>query len=123
MKTISKITQFNFLTVNFKQKTKILTNDIIMMEGHNNYTLFYLENGKQKMYARTLGHFEGQLTNEPFIRCHRAFLINPNFILGYNKEENKFFMQNNLQATISRRKQSFISAFLIKNRFNIFANN
>ena len=114
MKTLSKFSQFNFLTVNFKQKTKIPTHDIIMMEGHNNYTLFYLENGKQKMYARTLGHFEEQLSNDSFIRCHRAFLVNSDFITGYNKVENKFFMQNNLEATISRRKQAYITDFLIK---------
>lgn len=123
MKTISKLTQFNFLTVNFKQKTKIPTNKIIMMEGHNNYTLFYLENGKQKMYARTLGHFEEQLSNDSFIRCHRAFLINSDFITGYNKEENKFFMQNNLEATISRRKQGCLTNFLTKYHTNIFLNN
>lgn len=119
MNTISTITHFNFLTVNYKQKTKIPTNKIIMMEGHNNYTLFYLENGKQKMYARTLGHFEEQLSSECFIRCHRAFLINPDFITGYNKVEKKFFLQNNLEATISRRKQGSISSFLAKIQFNV----
>jgi DNA-binding LytR/AlgR family response regulator len=121
MNVISNISQFNFLTVNYKQKIRIRKNDIVMMEGHSNYTLFYLENGKQKMFARTLGHFQEQLSNDSFIRCHRTFLINPNFITGYNKEENKFFMQNNLEASISKRRKRNIMSFF-KNNSIIFFN-
>jgi two-component system, LytTR family, response regulator len=96
---------FHFLTVNQKQKIKIETNGIIMMEGRSNYTLFHLQNGKKKLYARTLAHFEGQLSEKPFIRCHQTFLVNPDFITGYDKESNKLFLHNNLEASISRRKQ------------------
>jgi DNA-binding LytR/AlgR family response regulator len=116
MKTITNLASFHFLTVNHKQKTKIETNGIIMMEGHNNYTLIYLQNGKKKLYARTLSHFAEQLGEKPFIRCHRAFLVNPDFITGYDKEANKLLLQNNLEARISRRKQGNLDVFLSKNQ-------
>jgi DNA-binding LytR/AlgR family response regulator len=123
MKTISNLASFHFLTVNHKQKTKIETNGIIMMEGHNNYTLFYLQNGKKKLYARTLSHFADQLGEKPFIRCHRAFLVNPDFITGYDKEANKLLLQNNLEASISRRKHGNLSVFLGKKITENFTSN
>lgn len=88
-----------------------------MMEGHNNYTLFHLQNGKKKMYARTLSHFEGQLVECDFIRVHRAFLINPAFIVGYDKEGSKLFLKNNLEASVSRRRHGRLGCFLLDNSF------
>jgi DNA-binding LytR/AlgR family response regulator len=105
MEIMSNLASYSLLTVNYKQNTKIDINRIIMMEGRGNYTLFHLQNGKKKLYARTLAHFERQLSEKPFIRCHQAFLVNPDFITGYDKESNKLFLHNNLQASISRRKQ------------------
>jgi DNA-binding LytR/AlgR family response regulator len=89
MKTILTQAQMNFVIVNQKQKIRIPTQNIIMLEGHNNYTLFYLQNGKQRMYARTIGHFQELLDSEQFIRIHRGFLVNSSCIVGYDKVENK----------------------------------
>ena len=119
MDHISELTHLNFLTVNHKQKIRIPTYNIVMMEGNNKYTLFHLQNGKKKMYARTLRHFEEQMTDESFIRCHRAFLVNPAFIIGYDKEASKLHMVNNLKASISRRKHGRLGCFFLDNPFVI----
>jgi two-component system, LytTR family, response regulator len=105
MKTSLTQAQMNFVIVNQKQKIRIPTQNIIMLEGHNNYTLFYLQNGKQKMFARTIGHFQELLDSEQFIRIHRGFLVNSSCIVGYDKIENKLQMENNLEASISRRRR------------------
>jgi DNA-binding LytR/AlgR family response regulator len=117
MNNVAELTHFNFLTVNHKQKIRIPIYNIVMMEGHNNYTLFHLQNGKKKMYARTLSHFEDQMTDESFIRCHRAFLVNPAFIVGYDKEASKLHLVNNLEASISRRRHSNLNCHLLTNNF------
>ena len=104
----SKIT---FLLVNRKQKIHIPTNSIIMLEGLANYTLIHLENGKKKLYARTLRHFEGLLSEERFVRVHRGFLVNVAFIIDYNREENILNLENNLQVSISRRKRGCMEGY------------
>ena len=109
MKTTLTQTQRNFVTVNQKQKICIPTRNIIMLEGHSNYTLFYLQNGKPRMYAHTIGYFQELLDSEQFIRIHRGFLVNSSCIVGYDKIENKLQMENNLEASISRRRKKNLS--------------
>ena len=109
MKTILTQTQMTFVVVNRKQKIRIPTCNIIILEGHSNYTLFHLQNGNQSMYARTLGHFQELLDSEQFIRIYRGFLINSSCIVGYDKTEDKLLMENNLEAMISRRRRKNLS--------------
>ena len=104
--------KINFLLVNQKQKTRIPTNSIIMLEGVANYTLIHLQNGKQKLYARTLGYFEALLSEEHFIRVHRGYLVNSTCIIHYDKEDSKLYLENNLIVSISRRrKRDFATYF------------
>ena len=106
-------TQMTFVVVNQKQKIRIPTKSIIMLEGHNNYTLFHLQNGKQRLYARTIGHFQELLDSEQFIRIHRGYLVNSSCIVGYDKDGNKLQMENNLEAMISRRRRKNLSTFML----------
>jgi DNA-binding LytR/AlgR family response regulator len=116
MKTTLTQAQMNFVIVNQKQKIRIPTQNIIMLEGHSNYTLFHLQNGKQRLYARTIGHFQELLDSEQFIRIHRGFLVNSLCIVGYDEIENKLQMENNLRASISRRRRKNLSdVFLVQN--------
>jgi two-component system, LytTR family, response regulator len=94
-----------FLTVNYKLKTRIPIHNIIMLEGFTNYTLIHLQDGRKKLYARTLSYFQKLLTNDHFIRVHRGFLVNAKFILRHDEERNKLFLENDIEVTISRRKK------------------
>jgi two-component system, LytTR family, response regulator len=101
--------KLSFLLVNQKQKTCIPTNSIIMLEGFANYTLFHLQNGKKKLYARTLRHFEDLLSEEHFIRVHRGFLVNSSCIINYDKDENILHLENDIEVSISRRRKRFFA--------------
>jgi DNA-binding LytR/AlgR family response regulator len=103
----------HFIMVNHKQRIRIPVQNIIMLEGFSNYTLFHLQSGKQRLFARPICHFEAQLLQEKFVRVHRGFLVNSSCILGYNKEDNKLQMQNNLEAMISRRRRKNLSDFYL----------
>ena len=110
--TITLPQQSQFLMVNQKRKISISTQSIVMLEGFVNYTLIHLEDGTQKLYARTLSHFQKLLINDHFIRVHQSYLVNPMFILNYDEKGNRLFMENNLEANISRRKKKNLSALI-----------
>lgn len=95
----------HYVLVNQKQKTLIPVENIIMLESQSNYSIFHLKNGKKRIYAHTIRYFEDQLLNQQFIRVHSGFLINPSFVVEYNQEDGKLKMENNLEASISRRKR------------------
>ena len=104
MKNNAIIPIHHFVVVNFKQKTRIPVENIIMLEGFNNYTLFHLRCGKQRLYAHTIRYFEAQLLPQQFIRVHRGFLVNPSFVISYDRQENALHLHNSLVAQISRRR-------------------
>jgi two-component system LytT family response regulator len=109
MNTTFKPSPVHFVVVNHKSKIRIPVQNIIMLEGHINYTIFHLQNGKQRMYARSIRHFEPQLLEENFLRIHKGFLVNSSCIVGYDKIEDKLYMENNLKASVSRRKRKSLS--------------
>jgi LytTr DNA-binding domain len=113
MKNNAMMPANHFVMVNHKMKIRIPVQNIIMLEGFNNYTLFHLQSGKQRLFARTIRHFEAQLLQENFIRIHRGFLVNSSCILGYDKEANKLQLKNNLEASISRRRRKNLSDFYL----------
>ena len=102
----------HYVLVNQKQKTLIPVENIIMLESQSNYSVFHLKHGKKRIYAHTIRYFEEQLLDKKFIRVHSGFLINPVFVIEYNREDGKLMMANNLEANISRRKR--------KNLKNVF---
>lgn len=103
----------HYVLVNQKQRTLIPVENIIMLEGQSNYSVFHLKYGKKRIYAHTIRYFEDQLLDQQFIRVHSGFLINPSFVVEYNREDNKLRMENNLEASISRRKRKNLKEILL----------
>ncbi len=60
-------------------------NDIIRAEANDNYTNFYLTNGKTFLVSKTLKHFDDLLTDFDFIRTHKSHLVNLQYITKYIK--------------------------------------
>lgn len=99
-----------FLMVNLKRKTYIPTNQIIMLEGAGNYTIVHLRYQQKKLYAKCIRVFEEMLLPEGFIRVHRGFIINPQFVLNYDTTTCLVSLRNNLQAPVSRRKKEGLTS-------------
>lgn len=104
--------QSRFLMVNQKRKISISTQSIVMLEGFINYTIIHLKDGTQKLYARTLSHFQKLLINDHFIRVHQSYLVNQMFILGYDEKGSRLFLENNIEVNISRRKKKNLFALI-----------
>ena len=84
---------------------------IIHCEANDNYTHFYLRDGKKIIASRTLKEIEEQL--QPFlhfVRVHHSYVVNLNQILRYVRGEGgHLIMSNGATVAVSRsRKESLL---------------
>jgi len=61
----------------------INTDEILFLKADNNTTDFYLENGKVVSAFKTLKTYENSLPKN-FIRIHKSYIINKNFVFRIN---------------------------------------
>ena len=94
----------SFLIINHKTSRKVLIKDVIFLKGDINYSIVYLKNDTTKTLPHSLKFYEEFLSIHGFLRVHRAFLINPNFITQYCQEKEMLTLKGGHQATISRRR-------------------
>ena len=62
----------------------IKTASITKLQAKGNFTEVHLTDGSFKLICKFLKHFD-ELLDAPFIRIHRSFIINLNFIKSYSK--------------------------------------
>ena len=93
------------LIINHKTSQKVLIKNVILLKGDINYTTLYLESGKTKTLSHTLKFYETFLKTKGFLRIHRGFLINPDYVKEYCEEKQIVTMTNGHQAEISRRRK------------------
>jgi two-component system LytT family response regulator len=91
----TKILMDNIKSSNIQHKKIVLpqmdgfevinVNEIIRAEADDNYTKFYLTNGKMFLVSKTLKHFDELLSEFDFIRIHKSHLVNLQYITKYIK--------------------------------------
>jgi DNA-binding LytR/AlgR family response regulator len=113
MKTYAQKGNNALLILNHKTSKKVFVDTVVLLKGDINYTIFHLENGKQKVVAHSIKFFEAFLETHGFIRVHRSYMINPNHVKNLNKEEYKVTMNNGHEAMISRRKKSVFAKIIL----------
>jgi two-component system, LytTR family, response regulator len=88
-------------------------NTILYCEAADNFTKFYFEHSQPELICRTLKYFEDVLKNHRFLRIHRSYLINPDFVVRYSKGKGGYVtMRNNQELEISaNKKQEFLDLF------------
>ena len=85
---------------------RVLVKDIVRLEGVGNYTILHLKNGATMLSSRTLKLYQKALSDDGFVRVHRAHLINLHYMKNYDESDLTFaVMQNKDQISISRRKR------------------
>ncbi len=67
----------------------IKTENIIKLQANGNFTDVFLKDGTSKMICKFLKHFDDLLTT-PFVRIHRSFIVNINFVKSYSKSAGGF---------------------------------
>lgn len=90
--------------------------ELMYCESDKGYTTFYSSDGKKHMVSKTLKAFEVQLSESNFIRPHQSFMVNLKFIDKYDKS-GEIHLKNGKRIPVSsRRKETFLAAFLNANK-------
>ncbi len=94
-------------------------NEITYLEADINYTIFHLKNGTKIVSSFTLKKYETDAQLNDFLRVHKSFLLNPQFIKHFNKKGKKGTIQltNGEVLEVSRRKLN-----MVKTKINIHQN-
>lgn len=87
--------------------------DIMHAEANGAYTKVYLINGKSIIVCKNLKAFSDKLPDSEFIRVHKSFIINTNYINKYVKSDGGYLvMENGKSIPISVRKKETVINFV-----------
>jgi DNA-binding LytR/AlgR family response regulator len=112
-KTYQQKGNASLLIINQKSSKKVLVNHVVLLKADENYTTFFMENGHKKVVAHSIKFFESFLATHGFLRVHRSFMVNPDYIQHYNQEQATLTMTNGQTAFISRRRRFSIRGLLV----------
>ncbi len=79
--------------------------DILYCESDNNYTRFFLINGQQHIVLKPLREIQELLEERDFIRIHRQFLVNINFIKKFVRGEGNYIIMDDEKSIPVARAQ------------------
>lgn len=87
--------------------------EIMYCESQDNYTRFFLIDGRKIMVSKTIKHFEEMLDPYKFYRVHRSNIINLKYIDKYVKGEGSYVvLKQGPRVPVSRRrKEGFLQLF------------
>ena len=79
---------------------------IIWIEGHQNYSVLHLVEGKSIVLTKTLKIMEHDLADKTFIRIHKEHIINRNFLISIS--DKSVLLNNGTSLSLARRRKSLI---------------
>lgn len=82
--------------------------DIIYLESDGHYTIFHFSNGTKSVLSKTMKYYEG-IIGKNFIRVHRTYLVNLDYIKEYNFDELRIKLLSGKLIDVSRRKSKFVA--------------
>ena len=93
-------------------------NDIYFIQANDIYAYVHTIDSKILVF-KSLKYLESTLSNFYFIRCHRSFLVNINFVEKITFEEKYIItFSNNAKCPLSRDKRNYLLN-IIKSQFLI----
>jgi two-component system LytT family response regulator len=79
--------------------------DIVRLEADGCYTIIVMKDSKRKTVSRTLKEFELSLPERTFLRVHKSYMVNVNFIKEFSKLGGNYItMIDGAKIEVSRRK-------------------
>lgn len=88
----------------------IRSTEIIYLQARANYSIVQMKDGREFLVATTLKKMEEKLEGCGFIRPHKSFLINTQYILRY--DSGILNLTNGLSCVCSRRKRQEMDLIL-----------
>lgn len=87
--------------------------DILYCESDGAYTFVHLSNGSRKLISKTLKFLEDILCDFQFLRVHKSYIVNMNYVSKYSRGSGGLLtMKNGAQIKVSRsKKEELLSLF------------
>lgn len=88
-------------------------NHIIYCQSDGGYTTFHLINNQKIINAKLLGEYEAMLPSNIFMRIHRSYLVNLNYVVRYDKKDKQSLITTeNHKLPVSTRKREQLITYL-----------
>lgn len=87
--------------------------EIVYAEADGSYCRLNKVNGQQLLLSRNLKYLEQQLADERFLRCHKSFLVNLEYVVRLDKDGN-LGLQNEVTIPLTARTRSEIMKLISK---------
>ena len=89
------------------------SNQILYCRAESNYCCIKNINGSTKTASKTLKFVEEILPENVFIRIHKSYVINLNYVVRYHKADKEVELTNGEKLPVSfRKEEEFINAIL-----------
>jgi two-component system LytT family response regulator len=92
----------------------VLPQEIIRIEGMENYSRVYLKDRKPLLSNNNIGFYKSYLSSMKFISCHKSHIINIDCIIRYHKEGFVEMIGNESVPIARRKKKEFLNAVIMK---------
>ncbi|MCF6279874.1 MAG: LytTR family DNA-binding domain-containing protein [Flavobacteriaceae bacterium] len=86
--------------------------NILYCKADDNYTQLFLVDGHKKLVSKTLKYFEAILSENGFVRIHKSYLVNVNYITTYKKGKGGTVVLNNgKELSVAPSKKAVLLSF------------
>ena len=101
------------ITIPTQQGFEVLElKNILYCKADDNYTQIFLTDSKTKLVSKTLKHFETLLSKNGFVRIHKSYLVNVNFIKTYKKGKGGTIeLQNGKELSVAPSKKAKLLSY------------
>jgi two-component system LytT family response regulator len=82
---------------------KLLLSSIEYLQGDGNYTHLHLTDGTRLILSKTLKYYENLLATHGFVRCHKSYLVNQQFIKTITRRH--VLLYNGMELPVARRRE------------------
>ena len=112
LKQNNKTDTHEILALNSQEKIQLVRiEDIVRCQSEDNYTYFFLNDGKKIVVSKTLKEYDELLQEHKFIRVHHSHLVNAKKILEFRKNDDLLLLSDHTTVPVSsRKKQEVIKA-------------
>ena len=95
----------------------IRAENIVCLEADGNYTHLFTRDGRQFLVSRTLGLYADHLDNQMFVRIHKSYVINVNFLQSFEFQTSRVIkLSGGKEVTVSRRRFKELVAQIMQHK-------
>jgi len=84
---------------------------VVLLKAESNYTQIVESEGRTILLSKTLKQCAHVFPNS-FLRVHQSYLINPQYMITYDRKGSKLFLGRDLAIPVSRSGKAVMQAFL-----------